>query len=254
MARGWGLKTIGGYTIYPPMPPPTHPPGLHVVIKGLLHPAGTEWFKDISGCCIGQHKEGLTQKERPHYHIWLPNTYTVKNVKADLRKYYDTLIPDLKWNTHANAYYTVKDHDSFQNWKEYVFNPDLAECKKPTVELWNSLEPRPIISDINDLVFELPHDESKVVKKEVSKRANASVRFLEFCRKEDITHPTIREVTQLWVEWTKGSYELRNVTAPIRHVFYILNDEDPLIKDLMVDELLDRFPGFQHFGKKISHE
>jgi len=115
---------------------------VHVVIKGRLHELGYTYFQDISGCVIVEHKVGLVQKERPHYHIWLPGVPDVRSTKNALRAHYDTLDSNLKWNTHANAYYTVKEHNDFDAWLNYAWTN--ADCKLPELVLWNLPDPRPV--------------------------------------------------------------------------------------------------------------
>ena len=239
---------------HPPTPPPEvaapDSPGVHVVIKGVLHGVGTEYYKDISGCAIGQHAKGLLQKERPHYHIWLPNTYTVTALKATLRSYYDSKLPDLKWNTHANSYYTVKEHNSFRKWKEYVFNPELADCKQPTVEVWNVPDQRPIdytalvytgeaTNDVTYIVAEVPK-----VEKARKKSESISSMFLKHMISLELAKPVQRSaVVRCFNEWKKGDNELHRSSAPVRHAYLMLNDMDERILRAMDRELQHRaFP------------
>lgn len=111
--------------------------GYHITIKGVLHQYGYDYFKDISGCVVVEHREGLTQKERPHYHIWIPPSDSIPRIKRALRSYYDEKNEDLNWNTHANAYYSVTPHNSYEKWLKYTIDPEKASVKKPTIVLWN---------------------------------------------------------------------------------------------------------------------
>lgn len=232
------------------LPPP---PGIHIIIKGILHPIGLEFFEQFREVIAVQHKEGLVQKERPHFHIWIPIGH-VEQLKKDLRKFYDARIPGLEWNTHANAYYTVKDYDKFENWIEYVYNPQTAKCKKPTIELWRSPQtrppPLPEVIEVNELIYETGdptnvQEPKVIITKDKSKRESASARFLKYCKQEEMENATIEEVAEAWIEWTKGSYELRNVTAPIRHAYFMLNGEDPRIKAMMRGELMEKFSHYR---------
>jgi len=229
--------------------------GIHLVIKGLLHGVGTEYYKDISGCAVGQHAKGLLQKERPHYHIWLPDTYTIKGVKEIIRQYYDTKLPDLKWNRNGNAYYAVKAHNSFNKWKGYVFDPALADCKQPTVEVWNVPETRPIdytalvytgeaTNEVTYLVMDTPK-----VEKGRKKSESVSSLFLKHMITLELEKPVQRSaVVRCFNEWKKGDNELHRSSAPVRHAYLMLNDMDERILRSMDRELQHRAFPAEYYG------
>lgn len=216
---------------------------VHVVLKGVLHDCQLPtYLSDLSGVVIVEHKFGLIQKERPHYHCWIPGVSRLSQFKADLRGYYDGLIPDLKWNTHANAYWTVKEHGSFESWLNYVLN---EECKSPTVVVWNRSGPRPVSPDVSRSIDDLiiPANvvtEVPVVKSPESSRSKKEPcykRFINYLNSQNVRNPTLDECLEYWFEWTNGNYELRNVSGPVRHAYYVLNDKDPDIRKMFVREM-----------------
>lgn len=127
--------------------------GLHIIIKGVLH--DVELFPDLldlSGSAVAEHLEGKVQKERPHYHCWVPKTTATKEQwKGLLRAYYDTKVPGLDWNRNANAYYTVKYHNSFDAWVTYASDPE--EYKKASWVKWNCPGEPPKMRNISELIL-----------------------------------------------------------------------------------------------------
>jgi len=123
--------------------------GIHIIIKGDLH--NVEIFPeimDLSGSAVVEHLEGYVQKERPHYHVWIPHKNPTltdeKHWKAKLRAYYDTKIDGLNWNKNANAYYCVKKHNSYQAWERYVARD--PEVKISSWIKWNRYgDPPPLV-------------------------------------------------------------------------------------------------------------
>ena len=238
-------------------PPPKHLrawpdgiPGWHIIIKGPCHQHGFALYKDISGCCIGEHKEGLVQKERPHYHVWVPREkFSRTEARAAVRSFYEPKTPDTDWNRSANACYSCTPHTSFTAWVDYVFGKN-TDCKKPTVMLWNSDTPRP--PSFDELVYSnvLTYDAGTItVQKAASKKAPAYQRFYDYCK--DMKwyvpggtdapverKPTKTDIVEAWFDWTQGAYEMRNVSAPIRYAYYMLNDRDERIKNEYVSQML----------------
>ena len=224
--------------------------GIHIIIKGDLHNVDLiPTISDLSGCAVAEHKEGRKQKERPHYHCWLPkDTATVKQWKERLRAYYDTQVPNLKWNTHSNAYYTVKEHDSFHKWVEYVARD--ADVKVSSWIKWNLPGDPPKLFTLEDLVVPAPVNEIVVLpsipEKDKTKREAAHIRFYNWLMKQQIDDElTIHEITEYWVEWSHGAYELRNVTAPIRYAWYMLQIDKKAAKERLVREILRK--NFENF-------
>lgn len=202
--------------------------GLHVVIKGELYQYGLEWFSDISGCAAIEHKFGLVQKERPHYHIWLPSSYSVSNTKKALREFYDTKQEGLKWNTHANAYYTVKEHGDFDKWLNYAWSKD--ECKEPSVGIWNvgCEKPLPKPTPINELVYAKASDvpESKPIPAKRKKEPTKMEQFYLYCKSyfdefpmKDISRD---EILKLLLSWSKGGMNKFRVYEFVHYATYRL--------------------------------
>lgn len=199
-----------------------------MVIKGILHTIGSDYFNDISGCAVVQHMHGLVQKERPHYHIWLPSGYNVNSTKKLLRDYYDSKIADLKWNTHANAYYTVKEHDSIEKWLEYVIDPAKADCKKPEILCWNiSDRSRPVVRSLDELILpDLSGSESKVTVVSARKHITTQDKqakfykyvkeFYELSPGHAVDHVVISD---LLYEYSTGGF---NVNAAPQYIEYAL--------------------------------
>ena len=82
---------------------------------------------------------------------------------------------------------------------------------------------------------------SSAPQKNISKREPAHIRFYKYC--QDIwdgpnDNPTMEEIIDAWIDWTQGAYELRNVSAPIRYSWYMLNNKDPKFKKQMKEEML----------------
>lgn len=78
-------------------------------------------------------------------------------------------------------------------------------------------------------------------QKNKSKREPAHIRFYSYC--QDIwdgpsDNPTLDEITDAWIDWTSGAWELRNVSAPIRYTWYMLHKKDPKMKKLMKNEIM----------------
>lgn len=217
---------------------------LHVVIKGVLHDCQLPTtISDLSGAVVVEHKYGLVQKERPHYHCWIPGVPSISRFKAELREYYDGLISDLKWNTHANAYWTVKEHGSFKSWLKYVLYDD---CKSPSVIVWNRSDPRPELPDLARSIDELIIPANVVTEVPIttalpgisrSKKDPCYKRFLGYLNSENVKNPSLDECLEYWFDWTAGNYELRNVSGPVRHAYYMLNDKDPDIRKMFVREM-----------------
>jgi len=59
----------------------------------------------------------------------------------------------LKWNTHANSYYSVTPHNSFDNWLQYSIDPTKAQVKKPRISLWNRPDPKPEVRSLDELIL-----------------------------------------------------------------------------------------------------
>lgn len=224
-------------------------PGIHIVIKGELH--DVELFPelaDLSGSAVVEHKEGKRQKERPHYHCWVPKDYaTVKLWKERLRTYYDSRVSNLKWNTHANSYYTIKDHDSFDRWVQYVVkDPDV---KVSSWVKWNLPGSPPQLYSLDDLVLPPPINEiivNQLPEKDKSKREAAHLRFYAWLLKQSVDDElTIHQITEYWIEWTSGAYELRNVSAPIRYAWYMLQTDKKSAKERLVREIMRK--NFENF-------
>lgn len=212
--------------------------GLHVVIKGVLFQHGIDWFKDISGCVVVKHQFGLVQKERPHYHIWLPDTYDVVSTKKSLREYYDTKEKDLKWNTFANSYYTVKEHDNFDKWWAYTYKEN---CKEPDLVLWNASSERPITTPSNLVVLHGPSDEffepvtealsvSKPVAPKPRKKEPTKIEaFFNYCEKYYKDNPSEsisrHDVLELLLSWSKGGMNKFRVYEFVQYATFRLLSE-----------------------------
>lgn len=106
--------------------------------------------------------EGLVQKERPHYHIWIPGEFStpkpLNEFKSRLRAYYDTKITGLKWDTDANAYWCLKSHKDREAWISYTSDPEKAKCKKPSILLWNAPD-KPEVRSLEELILPAPAGE-----------------------------------------------------------------------------------------------
>lgn len=220
--------------------------GIHIIIKGDLHDVELiPEISDLSGCAVVEHKEGKKQKERPHYHCWIPKEADTKLWKERLRTYYDSKLPGLKWNTHANAYYTVKEHDSFYAWVDYVVrDPDV---KISSWIKWNRPgEPPPIRSEIP--IVAQPINSLVITPPTVSqpKKAACHIRFYEWLQRQEIENDlSITEIQEYWIEWTSGAYELRNVSAPIRYAWYMLQTDKKEAKTRLLREMSRKlFDGF----------
>lgn len=224
---------------------------VHVVIKGVLHQYGPDFFKDISGCVVVEHAIGLVQKERPHYHIWYPGVSDEDSTRRSLRNYYDTKNKELKWNTHANAYYTVKKHDDFEAWLHYTWYN--ADCKLPALLVWNLPGERPVRL-MDELILPAPSGSDGIALTGVTtsavavasqppkeKRKEACyLKFYKYCKDSLVgpnDKPTLDDIVELWIAFTCGNYELRNVSAPVRYAWYMLNDKEERIKNKMINEI-----------------
>lgn len=227
-------------------------PGTHLVIKGELHKVGfPDCLKDLSGVAIGEHLRGK-RAEKPHYHCWLPD----ESLKSAIRDWYNDRLPDLDWKKNGNAYWAWKPHDSFRRWVEYVFHTK-AECKEPRVVIWNILGvPEPVPRLIENLIIPTQdveggraHDGVPVPvcvvapsapQKNKSKREPAHIRFHAYCSEiwdGPNDTPELDDIMDAWIDWTQGAYELRNVSAPIRYTWYMLNKKDPKMKRTMKEEM-----------------
>lgn len=222
-----------------PSDPPEH--GLHIIIKGDLHTC--ELFPEISNfprCAVVEHKEGRKQKERPHYHCWLPFEAPTKATelewKLKCRTYYDSVLSGLNWNRNANAYYTVKCHDSYKRWFEYVVrDPDV---KISSWIKWNREgEPPPILVEIP--IVAQPTNSLVIIPKMESQRKEAChLRFWKWLQNQEVEDDlSITEIQEYWIEWTSGAYELRNVSAPIRYAWYMLQTDKEAAKTRLVREM-----------------
>lgn len=212
--------------------------GIHVTIKGILHQYGIEYFTNIEGCVIVEHKEGLIQKERPHYHIWLPSSHTIDSTKRALRSYYDTKTSELKWNTHANAYYSVTPHDNFQKWIDYTIDPEKSQVKKPSIQLWNRSEPRPEVRIIDNLVLPGLSIVSPPVATTVKKHQNTldkQAKFYNFVKEYVSENPQevlgYTDITGLLYEYSKGGFNEMAAPQYIEFAMYhYLKDSGDTIK------------------------
>lgn len=170
------------------MEEPSHPDetGIHVIIKGDLHDVELfPEFLELSGCAIMEHMEGWIQKERPHYHVWVPyRNPTVKveeNYRKLLRAYYDTKISNLIWKTHANSYYCVKAHNSFTKWLQYVAKD--PEVKRGSCIKWNRDGDPPKIEIIANTIVNVGVDTvpttTKTSKKTSLEKQQKFLRFVQ---------------------------------------------------------------------------
>lgn len=230
---------------------------VHAIIKGILHPIDLPaCIYDLSGAVVVEHKCGLIQKERPHYHCWLPGVPSVPWQKTVLREYYDQQFPPghLTWETYANAYYCVKQHDDFVTWLKYTFSDKVAaKCKSPSIVIWNRSDPRPDSPDVARSFDELILPTNVVTESPVvvppappapskKKKDPAHIRLYNYCVDKGAFEPSMEEVANYWAEMTGGAYELRFVTGSIKYAFYKLNNYDPRIKAAFVREIMRVLP------------
>lgn len=225
--------------------------GYHITLKHDIHGLKDLTLYDVEGVACVEHAEGLVQKERPHYHIWvphdtLPTAYEVDKKRKELRSHYLTLAPHLS-GLNGNALYAVIAHNNYDNWKEYVIR---EKCKKPKVIFWNRPDPAPEFAPPDQppdalILPALDVDAPVAVVKE-KKKDPAYKRFETYCN--ELVNPTIDEVIEHWTSWTQGNHEMHRVQGPIRYVYYS-RTTDPIqkarIKDTMNREIHDRF--FSHY-------
>lgn len=231
--------------------------GISITLKYKLHDDGCpNMYSDLSGSAVAEHKEGFVQKERPHYHIWIPEPWTCKaqglklekRYKQQIREFFMPRISGVDWNKDCNALYCVKHHDSFHTWVRYVTEEQI---KKGSWYKWNCRGEPPPMRQMDDLILpvvnvETPtnvihYEVSPVVAKtpkDASKREAAHIRFYNWLLQQEIEDElTIHEITEYWVEWSHGAYELRNVTAPIRYAWYMLQTDKKTAKERLVREI-----------------
>lgn len=219
---------------------------VYVVIKGVLHDCQLpDIIKTTAGVVVVEHKYGLVQKERPHYHVWFPGTIKLDVLKTQLRYYYDEKIPGLKWNTHANSYYSLKLHNDWEKWIDYVYYKCL-DCKDPSIIVWNRRDKRPdVLPDVPRSLDELILPPVNVVTvvpmvtpvSSKSKKDPAYKRFMNYLILKNVKTPSLDQLLDHWFEWTNGNYELRNVSGPVRHAYFELNDKDSDIQKMFVREM-----------------
>lgn len=225
--------------------------GYHIVLKHDLHDLKDVTLYNVEGGACVEHATGLVQKERPHYHIWVPHEgkpsdYEVKKKREELRAHYMALAPHLV-AVNGNALYSVKAHDSFDNWKQYVIREN---CKHPKVIFWNRSDPAPEFESprsLEELIFpDRVVQETPIAVVKEKKKDPAYKRFEAYC--SELENPDIDEVIAHWAYWTQGNHEMQRVQGPIRYVYYT-KTTDPIqkqrIHDTMCREIRDRF--FSHY-------
>lgn len=183
---------------------------LHVVIKGRLHDVQElpPVLQNLPESAVIQHARGLKRTENPHYHCWVPGV-ELEALKAEMRSFYDKKLPDLKWKTHGNAYWTVKVFNTgFDDWLKYVINP--KEVKAPTWIQWNRTGSPPEVPTelpIDNLIVD-PVTLPKVVTVTTKKSSyDKQLKFLNYVRenspKSDMNQLSAMDVSELLFEYCK---------------------------------------------------
>lgn len=208
--------------------------GYHFVIKGELHQHPFPDFLDVSGVAICEHLEGKVQKERPHYHCWVPRTslHVDKWKKDIIRPFYDSQYPDpkaLKWNTHANSYYMFKEHDSYSDWEKYVARD--PEVKKGSWIRWNRpgvpppIEPGIAISDfiVTGPVNTIIDCPIKVVRKSSLEKQIKFLNYVKSCVDESDYDTLTPEILTDYVFEYCGKNEFVAMNAAYTFINYALS-------------------------------
>lgn len=208
--------------------------GFHFVIKGVLHQYKYELVKDLSGCVVVEHRKGLVQKERPHYHIWIPHgsiingAKCIKEYKQVIREHYSALNKDLDWNRNANAYYSFTPHSSFDNWPDRV--PELSPLESLVIEHSDLTGPINVTYVTNTIT-------NPVNTKSKSKAK--SVLFYEHCLDilEGIDGPySFEKIHDLHMEWSHWGYDDFGAVRNVRNAFYKLNENYKEYRSVVTNE------------------
>lgn len=237
--------------------------GYHLVIKGILHQYRYDIVKDISGVVVVEHLKGLVQKERPHYHIWVPYSSCIggstsrDGIKKVIRDHYTALNSTLDWNRNANAYYSFTPHSSFDNWLNYTF-VSCKDCKEPKLHVWNRegappdrIEP---LDPLQALVMEAgaadaaapagvnvtyvtnhitnpPHTKSK--------SKSRAVLFYEHCldKYTGTDGPySLDSIHDDYVEWSAFEYDDFQIIRNVRSTWYKLNENHKSYRSTILNE------------------
>lgn len=184
---------------------------LHVVIKGRLHDVQElpPVLQNLPESAVIQHARGLKRTENPHYHCWVPGVPDADAFKAEMRSFYDKKLPDLKWKTHGNAYWTVKVFQTgFDDWLKYVIDP--KEVKAPTWIQWNRTGSPPEVHTempLDNLIVDpvtLPQVVTVTTKKSSLDKQQKFLNYvLDNSPHEDNNNFTPQEVAEMLFEYCK---------------------------------------------------
>jgi len=229
------------------------------LLEDVLTWLGDAMFSTIKFCLA---EEKGTKLGHTHYHIWIdgPTPKTIRNRMGAICK-------SLKIETsqgRGNKYYSVKECDA--GMLDYVVKDGKIILHNLSSEQIQTAKAQakirwPIENDIDKLIIATSPNGNTIMdiqqlhthssNNAQKKKEACHVRFLQYVKTQDCTEMTLKELNELFVQWTKGAYEMRNVSAPIRYAYYMTRPEARKdgLKKALAEEIYER-----HFSKVFWHD